>query len=146
MKHETYSTRANGLAALDCSSAASLDRQVSSDLWRTAAAGDWGVRDGDAIARRRSQEIRRRAHGNGRCSTGGGICDLCERLTGWARTCVSSLVALVQRRTFSGVEVQVADLMQHRAVLGENQQERDDPWKRQPTHSQAKSRQNPIQV
>jgi hypothetical protein len=34
----------------------------------------------------------------------------------------------MQRRTFSAIEMQVADLMQHRAVLGEYQQKRDDPW------------------
>jgi hypothetical protein len=57
---------------------------------------------------------------------------LSERLTRQARTGVSRLLSLKQRRTSGAIEMQMADLVQHSAVLSKYQQQRDERWERQP--------------
>jgi DNA-binding TFAR19-related protein (PDSD5 family) len=58
-----------------------------------------------------------------------------ERLTRQARTGISRLLSLKQRRTCAAIEMQMADLVQHGAVLSKYQQQRDERWKRQPMQS-----------
>jgi hypothetical protein len=45
------------------------------------------------------------------------------------------LLRLKQRRTCGAIEMQMADLVQHGAVLGKYQQQRNERWERQPVQS-----------
>ena len=101
------------------------NQKLSSDLRGPAAARRRSINADDRVGRVESRDKGSWAEPQYDGRGGRGICNLRECLTGRARRVVEQRITSIQHRPLGGrAMAEMAQLMQHRAVLGNQQQQR----------------------